>query len=139
MTRRSPDEALLTAIVATLRAAAGLTALVTGVYNNVPQGTLYPYVEVTAPTAGRRDTIGRLGAATLVDVKSISQGFGDLDGIRIRDQAIRALDGQTPTAATHTILGIAWESNVKYEEVVAGVRTRYHVATFRVWSEQSST
>lgn len=137
--RRSPDEAVLTAVVTTLRAAAGLTALVTGVYNNVPQNTVYPYVEVTAPTAGRQDTMGRYGAATLVDVKAISQGFGDLDGVRIRDQVIRALDLQEPSAVAHTILGIAWDGNAKYDEVIGGVRTRYHVATFRVWSEQSST
>ncbi len=140
MGRRDADEAVITAVVATLRASTGLTALVSSrIYNNVPQGTVYPYVEVTTPTANRRDTFGRFGQQTLVDVKTISQTMGDLDGFRIRDQATRALDLQEPSAVAHSILGIAWEGNERYEEVISGVRTRYHVATFRVWSEQSSS
>jgi hypothetical protein len=138
--RRAADEALLTAIVTTLKATTGLTALATGgIYNNVPQDTPFPYVEVIAPTGRRQDTMGRYGAETLVDVKACSQGAGDQQGLRIRDQVIRALDMQHPTASEHTVLGIAWETNEKYDEVITGIRTRYHVATFRVWTEQSST
>lgn len=140
MARRDADEAVLTAIVTTLKAYAGLVALVgTRIYNNVPQGAAYPYVEVTTPTANRQDTFGRFGQTTLVDVKSISQALGDQEGFRIRDQAKRALDFQKPTAVGHTVIGIAWEMNERFEEVISGIRTRHHIATFRVWSEQSST
>ncbi len=140
MARRSPDEAILTAIVTTLKATTALTALATGgIYNNVPQETLPPYVEVTAPSARREDTFGRFGASTLLDVKSVSQAFGDQEGLRIRDQVIRALNDTTPTSTGHAILGIAWDQNDRMEDVVNGTRTRYHIASFRVWTEQSSS
>lgn len=140
MGRRDPTEAVIGATVATLRATAGVTALVaTRVYNNVPQGTVYPYVEVTTPTANRRDTFGRSGQQTLVDVKAITQTDGDLQGFRIRDQVTRGLDAQKPAAVGHTILGIAWELNEQLEEFISGIRTRSHIATFRIWSEQSSS
>lgn len=130
----------MTAIIGTLRAAAGLTALVGArIYNNVPMGTVFPYVEVTAPTANRLDALGRLGQQTLVDVKAVSQWRGDEEGIRIRAQVKLALDGQTPAASGHTILGIAWELNERLEEMIGGDRTRTLLSTYRVWSEQSST
>ncbi len=137
--RRLAIEPVIAAIVTTLRGSTGLTPLVTGVYNNVPQGTVYPYVEVTAPTTRRLDTWGRFGLQALVDVKVISQGEGDRDGTRILDQCIRALDFQRPTLTGHTMLGLAFDESVAYPETINGVTTRYHVATFRAWSEQSSS
>jgi hypothetical protein len=131
---------VLTAMVTTLKGSTGVTGLATGgVYNNVPQNTPYPYVEVTAPTDRRQDTYGRFGASTLVDVKVVSQYRGDQEAARILDQCIRALDFQKPTMSGHTCLGISWEGNERFAEEVAGVVTRYHVATCRVWTEQSST
>lgn len=139
-TRRVPTEVVITAIVAALRGSTGVTGLATGgAFNNVPQGTVPPYVEVTAPTDRREDTIGRFGAITFVDVKVVSQYAGDQEASRILDQCIRALDFQKPAMAGHTCLGLSWENSIRYSDVVSGLTTRYHVATCRVWTEQSST
>jgi hypothetical protein len=82
--RRSPVEAVLTAIVSTLRASAGVSAIATGgVYNNVPQGTAFPYLEVSCPSDRPVDTCGRFGAELLVDVKAVSQAFGDQEPSRM--------------------------------------------------------
>ncbi len=131
-------EAVLTAVVTTLKASAGVMALVTGVFNHVPQGTAYPYVQVTSPTDRRVDTMGRFGAETLVDVKVVSQAQGDQEAARVLDQCVRALDLQPLTLTDHAGLGIAWESSDRFAEVVNAVITRHHVATFRVWTEQSA-
>lgn len=140
MARRSPVEAVLTAIVTTLQNSTGVTGLVsTRVYNHVPQATVFPYVEVTSPTDRRADTMGRFGSSVLVDVKAISQGLGDQEATRITDQCVRALNFATLNTTGHTALGITWDSNERFREVVNGVVTRHHVATFRVWTEQSSS
>lgn len=137
--RISPVEDVLTGIVASLKAASGVTAIVsTRIYNNVPQGTAYPYVEVSSPTDRREDTMSRFGALTLVDVKAVSQWFGDREAARIIDACVTALNNTLPSMTSHVALGIAWESNERLREVINGVVTRTHVATFRVWTEQAT-
>lgn len=140
--RRHPLEFVLTAVVTTLRASSGLTALIgssTAVYNNVAQGAAYPYVVVSSPTDRRMDTMGRFGAETLVDVKAVSQYPGDLEAARIHDQCVRALNNQILATTQHTTLGVAWDSAERFAELVNGVPTRHQVGTFRIWTEQSST
>lgn len=140
MPRRSPDEAIVTAIVSTLLSSTGVTGLVaTRIYNNVPQNTGYPYVVVALPSGRRQDTLGRFGASSMVDIKAVSQAFGDQEGIRILDQCVRALDFQRPTLNEHTMLGLAYDGTERYQEVANGIVTRHHVASCRAWTEQSST
>lgn len=137
--RTSPVEDILTAVVTTLKAASAVTTLATGgIFNNVPQQTAYPYIVVTSPTDRREDTMGRFGDAALVDVKAVSQAKGDQEASRILDACITALDFQQPAMSNHVALGLAWESTDRFEEIVNAIRTRTHVATFRVWTEQNT-
>ena len=138
--RRSPVEAVLTGIVTALRASTGVSALATGgIYNNVPQDTGYPYLVVTSPTDRRMDTMGRFGASVIVDLKAVSQYQGDREAAQILDHCQRALNFQPPSTTGHQILGVTWDSSDRYQEVVNGIPTRTHVATFRAWTEQSSS
>lgn len=138
--RRSPDEAVLTAIVTTLKASTGVTGLVASrIYNNVPQDTTYPYVVVTLSDTRRQDTYGRAGSLGSVDVRVVSQERGDQEGMRILDHINRALDQTKPTLTGHAMLGLAWDDLTRYQEVVNGVPTRHHCASYRAWTEQSSS
>lgn len=138
--RRSPIRAVLRGFVTTLRASTEVTGRVEGVYNNVPQGTGYPYIEVSAPTSRRVDTWGILGSEALIDVKVVSQYRGDDEADEIMDYCIRALDLKEPVLTDgHRMLGIAWDSGERFKETVNGVATRYHVGTFRAWSEQTTS
>lgn len=137
--RRSPVEAVISAIVSRLRASTGVTALVTGIYNDVPQASAYPYVVVSSPLDKRMDTFGQLGGETMIDVQAISQAHGDQEGVRILDQVGRALDLQPLSTTQHTTFGVAWDQNERYSNVVNGIQTRYHVSTYRVWTGQSSS
>jgi hypothetical protein len=141
MPRRSPDEAVVTAIVTTLLSSTGVTGTDVGtrIYNDVPQTTLFPYVHVTLPSGNRTDTLGRLGRTSLVDVKVLSQYQGDREGMRIQDQCIQTLDQTRPTVTGHVSLGLAFDEQTRYSEVINGITTRHHVATFRYWTEQSSS
>lgn len=140
MPRRSPDEAVIGAIVTALLASTGVTGLVsTRVFNNIDQNTAYPVIKVTMPTTRRQDTLGRFGAKALVDIDVISQAFGDLEGIRIMDQVNRTLDFTKPTLSGHGSLGLSYDETTRYSEVVNNVVTRHHVASFSYWTEQSSS
>lgn len=140
MPRRNPDEAVIGAVVSALLASTGVTGLVsTRVYNNVPQNTSYPLVRVTLPTTRRLDTWGRFGAEATVDVDVVSQAFGDLEGTRIIDQCVQTLDFTKPTLTGHASLGLAYDETARFAEMVNGVQTRHHVASFRYWTEQSSS
>jgi hypothetical protein len=142
MARRSPITAVLTGVVTTLRASTDLTALIgssTAVYNHVEQGATFPYVVVTSPTDRPMDTMGRFGVESLVDVKAISQYHGDKEAADIVNACVSALHFQRPTVSGHTVLGTAMENGERYHEIINGIVTRHHVATFRVWTEQSSS
>jgi hypothetical protein len=140
MPRRSPDAVVIGGVVNALLGSTGVTGLVsTRVYNHVPQNTAYPLVKVTLPTTRREDTLGRYGALGLVDVDVISQGFGDLEGTQILDQCVRALDFEPPATTGHTSLGLNYDETTRFSEVVNGIVTRHHVASFRYWTEQSSS
>ena len=140
--RRSPITAVLTGVVGTLRASTSLTALVgssTSIYNNVDQGAAFPYVVVTSPTDRPVDTMGAFGVESLVDVKAVSQYRGDKEAADIVDACMGALHFARPTITGHTVLGTAFENGERFHEMVNGIVTRHHVATFRVWTEQSSS
>lgn len=134
MARRSPDEAILTALVTQLD-----SATTSDSYTEVPQGTAAPYVKLTLPTSRRMDTFGRFGATTVVDVDSITAGPSQQPGLRVRHAAIEALDNQRLSVSGHAMLGTAWETNEYFAEMVQGVKHHHHVATFRVWTEQSTS
>ncbi len=140
MIRAIPTEAVLTAIVATLQGTSAVTTLATGgVYNNVPAGTPFPYVEVTAPADRRLDTMGRFGAETVVNVKAVSQAFGDREASRILAACTQALNfASLSLTSPQASLGITWDNSDRYAEVINGVTTRHHVGIFRVWTEQTS-
>ena len=138
--RRLSVEAILTAVVAALKADATVMALASGgIYNHVPQGTPCPYVEVSCPSHRRQDTCGRWGAETLIDVKVVSQALGDQEAARLLTACVSAVDAQKPTLVGHSALGITYDASDRFRDVVNAIVTRYHVATFRVWTEQSST
>jgi hypothetical protein len=140
MTRTSPNEAIAGALVTQLRAHAGVTALVAAQsYTDVPQTATPPYVKVTFPTGRRVDTASRYGKHTLVDVIAVSQGDSKRTGVRTRDAVVQALNAQALSlTAPHRLLGLTFETDAEMDEIVNGVKTFHHIATFRVWTEQTS-
>lgn len=138
MSRQAPDEAVLTAIVARLRAVAAVTTTATsGTYTEVPQGTPPPYNVVSQISGARQDTCGKLGKTSLVDVMSISEGASQQPGARMRAAVIAALDLQNQTVTGHTMFGLAYEGDVYFAEIVNATKTHHHIASFRVWTEQA--
>jgi len=140
MTRQSPDEAIAGALITRLRSSSGVTALVSSrSFTQVSSTEAKPYVKVNFPTGRRVDTASRYGAHTLVDVIAVSDGQSERTGVRVRSAAIQALNAQTLSLTSpHQMLGLTWETNVELDEVINGVTTFQHIATFRVWTEQTA-
>jgi hypothetical protein len=140
MTRQSPNEAIAGALVTQLRAHAGVTALVGAKsYTDVEQAEAPPYVKLSFPTGRRVDTASLYGKHTLVDAIAVTQGNSKRPGVRIRDNVIQALNAQALSlTAPHRLLGLTFETDADVDEIVNGVKTFHHIATFRVWTEQTS-
>lgn len=136
MPRTSPVAVVLDAVVDALTVASGITG-VASVYQHVPQNTAYPYLEVTCHTDRREDALGQLGVSLLVDVKAVSQYRGESQAADLISAAIGALSGQSLSVSGHTVFGVAWEHAERFKEVVNGIVTRHHVATFRIWTGQA--
>jgi hypothetical protein len=60
-------------VVAALKAAAGVTALVSGVYDEVPQGQVYPYLAVLHGREVPDNTFGLDGHAVEIDLQACTQ------------------------------------------------------------------
>lgn len=131
--RRQPDAQVLAAIVTQLR------TTTTPSYVEVPQGTAAPYNKITSVTGRRTDTYGRFGKTMTVDVDAVTLGESQLPGAQQRDAVVQALDFQRLSMSTHTMLGLSYDTDTYFPEIVNAVKYHHHVATFTVWTEQSSS
>jgi hypothetical protein len=144
-TRRSPTQAVLTAVVSRLQSTTGVTGRAPrGVYAHVPQATPIAsssdaYVVVAAVTGSRQDTYGRLGMQTLLQVRGVTVGDSLLPGVQLRDHVQRALTASAVTASEHTVLGLSLDGEESYTEILNGLSVHHHVSLVRVWTEQTTS
>lgn len=80
------------AIITLLRADGTLAALVSGVYDEVPQGTAYPYIAVGSMTEVRFNAFGKAGKDTTVTLHVWSQNAGFKEALAITDRVNVLLD-----------------------------------------------
>lgn len=133
--RRAPDVDVLTAVIA------GLQSVTTASYTEIPQGTTPPYVKITLVTGSRADTYGRFGKTITFDADCVTQGPSQYDGLTLRDgvvQALEDLNGSTGMDG-HLGQGLRLEGDQYFAEMVNGLKTHHHVASFWTWTQQSSS
>lgn len=92
------------------------------VYDQVPEGTPYPYVEIFRVEATKDDTLGDIGRDMSVDILAYSQAPGYQELQVIQQELARLLDEQTmpnTTAAFDPANGWAVDWHlIKMEELV---------------------
>jgi hypothetical protein len=146
-TPMSAIEPVLTAVIAKLKSSTALTALLStgttgSVFNDVPQGSLMPYVEVGQPVETRWDTVGCYGKQISFVVKAITNGDvdrGDKKNAQILNATIGALHFQPLTITSHLHAGTRYEEGgASFTEVVSGVKVRHMPGVFRVFVTQST-
>lgn len=141
---------VMTALVGKLSADATLVALLApapdagaGIYNEVYEGAKRPYIVVDGGTEVPFNTLGTLGAAkwggnTTVQVKAITEGAGDAEGLAILSRAKTVLDGQPMTVPGFPTVIVEWDSlQPSFTEVVAGANVRHVPAIVRVLVHES--
>ena len=138
-------EPVIRAIVAQLKSSTGVMALLAttdSVFNDVRQGSLYPYVVVGSPTETRWDTWGCPGKNLTVQVRAVTNGDedrGDKKGAQILSACIARLHFNHTTGVTdHFLSGMAYDSGESYTEIVSGVTVRHTIGMFRVHVTQST-
>lgn len=87
------------AIIDALKADAPLMASITGVYENVPQGTAYPYIAIGSMTEVKFNFFGQLGKEATLTLHVWSQHAGSKEALGITDMINAILDG-APLAVT---------------------------------------
>lgn len=125
---------VLAAVYAALHVNGYTTLSTGGVFNDVPQGTAFPFTWIAKgePPEEPYDTFGKIGAICRVDVHIYSQYAGDSESEAMVEKATQLLH--------HVALAISgWETlNVVREPTrfdlveIDGVTTRHTVAPFAI-------
>lgn len=118
------------AIVGRLSADTGIAAVVSGVYDHVPQGTAFPYIELGEDTFDQWDHDDANGFEGRVDIHTWSQYQGQKQVKELQGMVYSALHDLPLTLTNYRCISIMQES----EQVMNdpdGI-TRHGVQTFRV-------
>jgi len=132
----SAISAVQTAIYSTLHGDSTLLALVTGIFNDVPEGQLYPYIQIGTATEKPWDTFG--GASTgigwddTVTVHVWSRYQGDSEALAILNRVVTLLNHVSLTVTGYgTVIIFSDQTRVLIEQVDK-IETRHIAAIFRV-------
>lgn len=108
---RTPLETIIPAIVAKLRADTTLSSLITGIFDDVPDGQAFPFIAIGGMSEVPFNTFGRYGRRTTITVNVLSQykGFKEATGIYAQVNSI--LDGQVLTLSNHRLVSLSFMSN----------------------------
>lgn len=119
------------AVVQKLRAHASLTALVSGVYDEVPEQVAHPYVSLGSITENVDDAHNQRGleASVVLHVWSKYRGFKEAAGILTELDA--ALDRQPLAVAGFRDVSIAHQQHTELRDPDPDIR---HInVSYRVW------
>lgn len=125
------------AIVAKLKGAAALTAIVgQRIYDDVPQGTAYPYIVVDDMTSVPFDTQGGVGAQVGVNIYCWSQYRGRKEVRQMMDAIYAALNRQALTISGHAHIDTLFMTSSTFRQ--GDGRTYSGMTSFRVTTEPTS-
>ncbi len=97
-------EQLQPAIVAKLKGDATLMGMITGVFDHVPQGQAFPYIQVGEATETPRNTFGRKGREATLTIHIYSQYQGFKEGLQIYSKVDDLLDGEPLQLSTFQLV-----------------------------------
>ena len=126
--------AVQTVIYQKLASYAPLLALVVGVYDDVDEDQLFPYVTIGESTHNAWDTDNTLGDDTTISVHVWSRKSGKKETKTIQGEIYNALQRSNLTYAGHDIIAVDWVGSETFMD--ADGKTRHGVQTFRVLLER---
>jgi hypothetical protein len=113
---------------------APLLAVVTGVFDNVPQSTDYPYVVIGEDTLTNWDTDTELGTNCTCVIHTWSRYQGKLETKQIQGLIYESLHRANLTASGYNIVDVQFESSDSFLDVDG--LTRHGISNFRVLIEE---
>jgi hypothetical protein len=128
--------AIQTSIYSALSGDSTLGALVTGVFNDVPEGQVYPFVQIGTATQRPWHTMGGpttgLGWNTTVTVHVWSRFQGDAEALSILNRVITLLNFAALSVTGYTTVLCELDQARVLVEQVDKIETRHIPAVFRV-------
>ncbi|HXG56678.1 MAG TPA: DUF3168 domain-containing protein [Vicinamibacterales bacterium] len=118
---------------------AALTALVTGVFDDVPQGTAFPYVWYVVDEENARG-MGRGGMRQVnLRVHAVSSYEGQKELHTIMSKVIQLLEDTALTITGYQAAGevVYRETVAPFQSMIDEVQVRESVAQFTIWAEPS--
>lgn len=109
---------------------APLVAAVTGIYDNVPQTTAYPYVVIGEDTVTNWDTDTELGTNCTCVIHTWSRSRGKKETKEIQGLIYAALHRASLTASGYNMIDIQFESSDSFLDVDG--LTRHGITNYRV-------
>ncbi|MFJ6659713.1 DUF3168 domain-containing protein [Streptomyces sp. NPDC091377] len=119
------------AVITRLRAHAPLTALVSGVYDRVPEPVVHPYVSLGSITETAADAHNQRGLDAVVVLHVWSQYHGYKEAAAICAALDDALDRQPLTVAGFRDVSVAHERHTEARDPDPAIR-HIHIS-YRVW------
>lgn len=129
------ETAVQTAVYQKLSADAGLMALVTGVYDSVPQDAAFPYVTIGEDVHNAWDTFDSVGSDATITVHTWSVARGRKEVKEIQGAIYEALSRTVLTYSGYGIISIDFDGSQSFMD--ADGLTRHGVQTFRVLVERN--
>lgn len=128
-------KALQTALYGKLHGDATLLALVTGVYDDVPEDTNYPYVVIGEFTEEPLNAMGKHGKEVTATLHVWSQykGFAEAYDIANRIQVLLDEVALTVTGYTHVSTQYEFGESIREPDGV----TRHIPLRYRIWLEEA--
>lgn len=114
---------------------AEVMALVTGVFDAVPQGQAFPYVTLGEDNHNEWDTVTSLGSDASITVHTWSRERGRKETKAIQGEIYDALHRAEMTHPGYRIVSIDWEGSQSFMD--ADGLTRHGVQTFRILLERT--
>lgn len=115
-------------IFSTLANDSTLRGLVSGVFDEVPTGTSFPYITLGDMTEVGFNTFDRDGADTTITIHIWSKYRGNSEIFRILDRVNALLDGAALSTTPERLVKIEYENGVTSHEP----ETRHFVARYRL-------
>jgi hypothetical protein len=122
-----------TAMYSLLTANTPLMATITGVFDEVPAGQLFPYVTIGLGVEVAHNTLEHMGRDLICRLSVWSVGTGFAEGLTIADLVVKALDNQPLAVGT----GSSWRCQFDDIHTLrdADGFTRHVAISFRVGTQ----
>jgi hypothetical protein len=127
---------LVRAVYQRLNVAAITTTLGAGVYSDVPQGAVLPYVRIETEASETWSTMGAPGEQLIVSTHIFATRERTVDDIV--DAIVGRLDGYALVVTGFSVWGVLYERVHRGEdEIINGVKTFHKIPTFRVFLREA--